>query len=108
MDILGAVDMAAKECLPRSGGSNTTSTNDIVPGWSEYVKPYSEDGWFWNATWLSAGKPRHGHLFDAMMKSKCQYKYSVRRLKRANQSIQNYKFVDEIILKLIYFQRSKV
>ena len=32
-----------------------------------------------------------------MMKSKCQYKYAVRRLKRANESIQNDKFVSGIL-----------
>ena len=31
------------------------------------------------------------------MKSKCQYKYAVRRLKRANQSIQNDKFVEGLL-----------
>ena len=32
-----------------------------------------------------------------MKKSKCQYKYAVRRLKRANESIQNDKFVSGVI-----------
>ena len=32
-----------------------------------------------------------------MIRSKCQYKYAVRRLKRANESIQNDKFVSGIM-----------
>ena len=32
-----------------------------------------------------------------MKKSKLQYKYAVRRLKRAGESIQNNKFVDSIV-----------
>ena len=43
------------------------------------------------------GQANTWHLFDAMMKSKCQYKYAVRRLIRANQSIQNDKFVNGIL-----------
>ena len=97
MNIMETVEMSARECLPTTGGSSTQGKSDIIPGWSEYVKPYSEDSNFWYAIWLSAGKPNQGHLYDAMMKSKCQYKYAVRRLKRANQSIQNDKFVQGVL-----------
>ena len=90
--------MQAKDCLPSTGGScRTASKGEIIPGWSEYVKPYCEDSKFWHATWQSAGKPHQGFLYDAMMMSKCQYKYAVRRLKRANENIQNDKFVSGIM-----------
>ena len=89
--------MSAKACLPSTGGSCKTGKSDITPGWSDYVKPYSEDSKFWYSTWLSAGKPDQGPLHETMKKSKCQYKYAVRRLKRANESIQNDKFVSGVI-----------
>ena len=98
MNVLEALESAAKECLPSTGGgSNNKQHSFVVPGWSEYVKPYSEDSKFWHAVWLSAGKPSQGSLHDVMLSCKCQYKYAVRRLKRANQSIQNDKFVQGVL-----------
>ena len=47
--------------------------------------------------WLSAGKPVGGALFEAKKQSKQQFKYAVRRLKRASESVQNDKFVSSII-----------
>ena len=99
--------MSAKACLPSTGGSCKTGKSDITPGWSDYVKPYCEDSKFWYSTWLSAGKPDQGPLHETMKKSKCQYKYAVRRLKRANESIQNDKFVSGVVGALIFSQRSR-
>ena len=99
MDILETVEKAARECLPTAGGGEgkTKSHKDIIPGWTEYVKPYCDESKFWDATWTSAGKPLQGPLHDLKVKSKLQYKYAVRRLKRANQTIQNDKFVEGIL-----------
>ena len=52
---------------------------------------------FWYSLWESAVKPHAGALFEAMKQSKNQYKYAVRRLKRAGESIQNDKFVNSIL-----------
>ena len=96
MDILQAVEGTAKECLPSTGGAR-----DYVkltkPGWTEYVKPYCDESRFWHSVWLSSGSPTAGPLFEYMKSSKGQYKYAVRRLQRANDKIQNDKFVHSII-----------
>jgi hypothetical protein len=52
---------------------------------------------FWHSLWDSAGKPHAGALFEAMRHLKNQYKYAVRRLKRAGESIQNDIFVNSIL-----------
>ena len=44
-----------------------------------------------------AGKPRAGGLHDAMIHTKRQYKYAIRRLKRANNRMQNDRFVQGIL-----------
>ena len=41
--------------------------------------------------------PRNGELFELMHSTKLQYKYAIRRLKRAKDKIQNDKFVSSII-----------
>ena len=95
MDILEAVECSAAECLPSTGGGNGKSL--IIPGWSEYVKPFCDESKFWYSVWLSAGQPQEGSLFSVMRDSKLQYKYAVRRLKRANQKIQNDKFLQGVV-----------
>ena len=96
MDIMEAVESAAVECLPVVGGGHK-ETSLAVPGWNDYVKPFSEENKFWYSVWVSAGKPLQGALFNLMKKSKLQYKHAIRRLKRANQKIQNDKFIQSII-----------
>ena len=103
MAVLEAVQEASQECLACSGGvsSRQSGHTQAVPGWSEYVRPYADESKFWCATWRSAGKPRVGALYDSMLLSKRQYKYAVRRLKRANNKIQNDKFVQSLLNKNI-------
>ena len=96
MQVLEAMETAGKECLPTVGGFKVDKKHPI-PGWSEYVRPYQEESKFWFSVWLSQGKPEHGDLFNNMRYSKSQYKYAVRRLKRAQNKIQNDKFVSGIL-----------
>ena len=98
MDLLQVVEVSGQECLVSTGGGKGRySHNHNIAGWTQYVKPYSEEGKFWFATWCSAGKPRAGHLHEAMQYSKLQYKYAVRRLKRANNKLKNDKFVQGLL-----------
>ena len=94
--ILETVETAAKDCLHSTGAARATVGQ--VPGWNQYVKPFSDESKFWCATWLSAGQPRAGPLYKIMLYSKNQYKHAVRRLKRANDKIQNDKFVQSLLL----------
>ena len=86
----------AIQCLPSTFSNGDKPLKGVVPGWSEYVKPYAEENKFWSSVWRSAGKPRHGPYYDIMKKAKNQYSYAVRRLKRCNDIIQNDKFLDSI------------
>ena len=47
--------------------------------------------------YLVAGLGRCGEVFQAMIHSRNQYKYAVRRLIRANDKIQNDKFCKSIL-----------
>ena len=95
MAIMEAVEAAAVECLPLVGGGKEKAF--ITPGWNEYVKPFSDENKFWYSVWVSSGQPQQGSLFNVMRSSKLQYKYAVRRLKRANQKIQNDKFIKGVL-----------
>ena len=98
MDVLETISTVAVDTLLMSGGGGGTAGHkQAKPGWSEFVKPYSDESKFWNSLWESAGKPRYGSLFEAMKQTKHQYKYAVRRLNRASDSIQNGKFVNSLV-----------
>ena len=97
MDVMQAVEKAAKECLPLTGGKKKGQGGSAVAGWSEHVKPYAEESKFWFSVWQSLGKPTQGDVFFRMKASKNQYKYAVRRLKRVNDKIKNDKFLKSII-----------
>ena len=98
MQVLEAIEIAGKECLPSTGGSKSTKTRKgPVPGWSQHVKPYKDESMFWSSIWHSAGKPDHGDIYLNMKQSKNQFKYAVRRLQKAQCKIQNDKFVTSIL-----------
>ena len=97
MHILEAVEDAAKDSLATKGGGSDQGSSKSIAGWSEFVHPYAEESKFWHSVWVSAGKPAQGGLADAMKQSKHQYKYAIRRLKKASENIQNDKFVTSIL-----------
>ena len=96
VDILETIQNVARETLPIKGAGNS-SGRKTTPGWSEHVLPYQEESKFWHSLWDSAGRPNTGDLYQAMKQAKQQYKYAIRRLRRAGDSIQNDKFVNSIL-----------
>ena len=101
-EVLEAIDAAAHVTLPLSGGGGAGGrrgggVNQNVPGWNEHVKPFHSESKFWHSVWVSAGCPNQGDLLNVMKSSKLQYKYAVRRLKRASDKLQGDKFVQELL-----------
>ena len=99
INILEAIEESAKGELASKGGGakNKKGSKISIAGWTEFIKPYADESKFWHNIWISAGKPSEGALMDAMKQSKHQYKYAIRRLKKAGDSIQNDKFVSSIL-----------
>jgi len=94
--ICEAIDNAAKFSLPRSGGVANEKSRGIS-GWNEYVKPYQAESKFWFGVWQAAGRPRKGELFILQRNAHMQYKYSIRRLKRAKSQILQDKFTQKLL-----------
>ena len=44
LSVLQAMEAAARECLPITGGCSKRQNG--MPGWNEYVKPFSDDSRF--------------------------------------------------------------
>ena len=95
--ICESLDSAARSHLPMSGSSRKAGQSPAVPGWNEYVKPFQDESKFWNGLWKAAGSPQYGDLYNNQMSSKMQYKYAIRRLKRASSRIQENKFVESLL-----------
>ena len=99
MEVLEAIENAAKESLPTVGGKGASRSRPVskVPGWNEFVQPYNEESKFWHSVWVSSGKPPDGQLLHLMRQSKHQYKYALRKIQRASKNIQNDNFVNGIL-----------
>ena len=65
-----------------------TSSRKNVPGWSKYVKEKHTDAIDSYKTWRDNGKPRQGPIFVNYNRSKLNYKYAVRAVKRNAESIK--------------------
>ena len=96
-DVLTAVNDAAWENLPTAGGGGKKEGVSQVAGWNELVKPFQDESKFWFSVWTSSGKPNTGDIFEMMRQTKNQYKYAVRRLKKAKDKIENDILVDSVM-----------
>ncbi len=85
-NVLDAVDSAITSIASTKRQNN--SSVKIVPGWSELVKPFCDDAKFWNAIWISSGKPINTELHRIMKRSRNVYHYAIRKCKRAEEAIK--------------------
>ena len=95
--ICEALDQAVSTCLPLVGQSLRQGGQKVIPGWTEYVKPYQDESLFWNGVWRAAGCPEVGELYEINRQAKMQYKYAVRRLKRAAYNIKKDKLLTGLL-----------
>ena len=97
-EVLGHIESASWEFLPVSGGGvKKPNKSEHMPGWNTFVKPYAEDNKWWFSMWKLMGSPTSGHIYHMMRTSKLQYKYAVRRLKRASDNIKNNLLVNSLM-----------
>ena len=89
LDLLSVMIEASHVTIPMSGGKKHHSdpnrncpVEKSIPGWRENVEPYREDAIFWHSVWKSAGSPSSGVLRNIMAKTRNQYHYSIRRVKK--------------------------
>jgi len=62
-----------------------------VPGWREHVKPFQDDNRWWHWIWTEAGRPRTGVVYESMKRSRNQYMYAVRRVRKNGRNIRYQK-----------------
>ena len=59
-----------------------------IPGWKDMVKPYKDDAKFWYGVWQSADRPTEGVLKNIMTRTRNQYHYAIRRIKKMFNSLR--------------------
>jgi hypothetical protein len=65
-----------------------------IPGWHDEFEPYNQDAVFWHSVWQSAGRPTQGAFKDIMAKSRNQFHYAVRRVKKMANAIRAQKLLE--------------
>ena len=87
---LSTFEEAASENLPK----NRNKTPDIeakeprIPRWKEDILPLKQDALFWNAIWISAGKPLNTALHCIMKNTRNKYHLQIRKNKRMLDTIK--------------------
>ena len=82
--------MSLFPCLggKRISGNPECIVEKEIPGWKEIVKPCKEDAKFWHSVWQSADRPSRGVLKNIMTRTRNQYHYAIRRVKKMADSIR--------------------
>ena len=96
LDLLGAMIESSHDTIPMVGGGQGRAKPDsgCMPGWKEQVAPQREAAIFWHSIWLSAGRPNAGQLFEIRKRTRSQFQYAVRRVRKAADSIKSQKLFE--------------
>ena len=65
-----------------------------IPGWKNIVEPYKEEAVFWHSVWQSADRPQLGVLKEIMKRTRNQYHYAIRRVKKISNSLRARKLLE--------------
>ena len=85
--VTNSIDSSVKNNIPKAGNIKTSSKS-VVPGWSEYVKPFRDDAKFWHAIWVSLGRPLNCEVYNVMKHTRNLFHYSVRKVKKNREKIE--------------------
>ena len=94
--ILESIDSAASENL-HNVVQRPTKPRSTVPGWTDAVKPFQDNAYFWHQVWQSAGRPLNTQLHFIMKRTRNIYHYNIRKCKNAENSIRRNKLLDACI-----------
>ena len=83
--ITRACTSAAESCIPCT--KERHSMHERVPGWRERVEPFRQKSLFWHRIWIDCGRPSNGVVADCMRRTRANYHYSVRQVKKNEEFI---------------------
>ena len=93
-DILSCIESAAFETLPIVKQGQSKKEKNIHAGWSEEVKPFRDNAYFWSQIWKSAGKPQNCELHRIMKRTRNLYHYQYKKCKKSEEMIKRNKLLN--------------
>ena len=99
MELLETMQGVAEENLPMpaSGGATSKKEKKHIPGWTEAVKPFREEAYFWHQVWMSYGRPLNTEIHVMMKKTKNRYHYQYNKYRRAEDKIKRSKLLNSCL-----------
>jgi len=90
--------LSASKCsIPHSHNSTDKDSKRPIPGWSEYVEPARAKALFWHNIWVDDGRKKTGIVADIMRKTRLQYHYAIRRVKKSENDIVADRFAESVL-----------
>ena len=105
-NILEILDTSIKSVTMKCSKSNARPK--VVPDWSEAVKPFRDDAWFWHAVWKSSGKPLNNSIHHTMKRTRNLYHYAIRKCKKSVEQIKKNKLLDAMLKGISHRQSMAV
>ena len=99
LEPLEAVQEVAEESLPMpvGGGSNQAGRMKKTPCWREAVSPFRDEAYFWHQVWVSYGRPLNTDIHMMMKKTRNQYHYQHKKVRKAEDKIKRSKLLDSCL-----------
>ena len=96
LDLLETVQNVAEFNLPIPS-EEKKKLKKVTPGWSEAVKPFREEAYFWNQVWKSCGCPLNTELHLKMKRTRNEYHYQFKKCQKAEDKIKKSKLLDSCL-----------
>ena len=102
LDMMSTVIETSHQTIPLSRGGKMKKIDprkhcpieEVIPGWTEIVAPYKRDAAFWHFLWREADRPDRGEVRNIMVKTRNQYHYAVRKVKKMAGSIRERRLLE--------------
>ena len=91
------IDLAVKNCIPVSDYFKRGKNSNIVAGWNDQVRPFRDSAKFWNAIWVSCGRPLNCQVYWVMKRTKNVFHYVVRKIKKNKEKLEQEKMLESMI-----------
>lgn len=97
--IMESISCAVNNNIPfsKSNASSGTTNNSPMPGWSDYVKPFRDDAFFWHSVWKSAGRPQNCNLHVVMKSTRNKYHFAIRKVRKHESLLRKNKFLEDCL-----------
>jgi hypothetical protein len=69
-----------------------------MPYWGSRVKDKKDEAMFWQSLWKDCGKPSSGIVYELKKKTKLQYHYAVRKLKKNSESLRKKRMAEALLV----------